>query len=52
MNEFYVETLDTYDTPVDFIVNVKTRKWDNDLLYYDREENHDSRYFLSYKSKS
>ena len=37
-NENYVQTLDTYDTPIDFVVNVKTGN-DNDLLYYDREEN-------------
>ena len=37
-NENYVRTLDTYDTPIDFVVNVKTSN-DNDLLYYDREEN-------------
>jgi len=37
-NENYVQTLDTYDTPIDFVVNVKTSN-DNDLLYYDREEN-------------
>ncbi len=37
-NENYVQTLDTYDTSIDFVVNVKTSN-DNDLLYYDREEN-------------
>ena len=33
----YVETLDTFDTPVDFVVNVKTDNG-NDLLYYDSNE--------------
>ena len=34
----YVETLDTFDTPVDFVVNVKTDNLNNDLLYYDSNE--------------
>jgi len=38
-NEEYVQGLDTYDTPVDFQVSVKTENGDNELLYYDREEN-------------
>ena len=40
----YVETLDTFDTPVDFVVNVKTDNG-NDLLYYDSNE-------LSYQDTS
>ena len=47
-NDSYVKELSTFDTPLNFIVNVTDNQTEKDLIYYDSEEQSESYIDTSY----